>query len=126
MKFDELLKNQPNTRRRPRHLEEQLQALCVKWFRLRFRRYIIFAVPNGGSRNRLEAFNLKVSGVLAGVADLIIVGNKKVLFVEMKYKHGTQQDTQKQFQQRVEELGHKYVLCRSFEQFKEEVEQWVK
>ncbi len=126
MKFDELLKNQPNTRRRSRHLEEQLQALCVKWFRLRFRHYIIFAVPNGGSRNRLEAFNLKVSGVLAGVADLIIVGNKKVLFVEMKYKKGTQQDTQKQFQQRVEELGHRYVLCRSFEQFKEEVEQWAK
>lgn len=43
-----------------------------------------FAVPNGGSRNKLEAINLKREGVKAGVSDLIIITRDKVLFLEMK------------------------------------------
>jgi hypothetical protein len=33
-----------------------------------------FAVPNGGSRQRLEGARLKAGGVMAGVPDLLIVG----------------------------------------------------
>lgn len=43
-----------------------------------------FSVPNGGSRNALEAKNLKLEGVRAGVSDLVIVFKGKVLFLEMK------------------------------------------
>jgi len=45
-----------------------------------------FAVPNGGSRNKLEAINLKREGVKAGVSDLVVILKNKVLFVEMKRK----------------------------------------
>jgi hypothetical protein len=43
-----------------------------------------FAIPNGGSRNKLEAINMKREGIKAGVSDLCIILDKKVLFIEMK------------------------------------------
>lgn len=43
-----------------------------------------FSVANGGSRNMLEAINLKKQGVRAGVSDLCVILKDKVLFIEMK------------------------------------------
>jgi hypothetical protein len=43
-----------------------------------------FAVPNGGSRNVVEAKNMKREGVRAGVSDIVVVLRDKVLFIEMK------------------------------------------
>ena len=130
MKYDEFLKLESTKvrkqRRKPRHIEESIQVACVKWFRLQYPNLVIFAVPNGGSRNLYEAKNMKESGTLAGVADLVIVGNGgKVLFVEMKAGKNKQEDSQVLFQNKVEKLGHKYIICRSREQFMKEVDLWV-
>lgn len=43
-----------------------------------------FAIPNGGSRNKIEAVNLKREGVKAGVSDLCVILKDRVLFIEMK------------------------------------------
>ena len=123
MKYDEFLKLEASRaqkrKRKPRHIEESIQVACVKWFRLQYPNLVIFAVPNGGSRNLYEAKNMKESGTLAGVADLVIVGNGgRVLFVEMKAGKNKQEDSQVLFQNKVEKLGHKYIICRSREQFK--------
>ena len=130
MKYDEFLKLEAartqKRKRNPRHIEESIQVACVKWFRLQYPNLVIFAVPNGGSRNLYEAKNMKESGTLAGVADLVIVGNGgKVLFVEMKAGKNKQEDSQVLFQNKVEKLGHKYIICRSKEQFMKEVDLWV-
>lgn len=130
MKYDEFLKLEAartqKRRRKPRHIEESIQVACVKWFRLQYPNLVIFAVPNGGSRNLYEAKNMKESGTLAGVADLVIVGNGgRVLFVEMKAGKNKQEDSQVLFQNKVEKLGHKYIICRSREQFMKEVDLWV-
>ena len=130
MKYDEFLKLEASRaqkqKRKPRHLEESIQVACVKWFRLQYPNLVIFAVPNGGSRNLYEAKNMKESGTLAGVADLVIVGNGgRVLFVEMKAGKNKQEDSQVLFQNKVEKLGHKYIICRSREQFMKEVDLWV-
>lgn len=104
MKYDEFLKLEEKKRkaaqkRKPRHLEESIQVACVNWFRLQYPKLIIFAVPNGGSRNLYEAKNMKKSGTLKGVADLVIVGNNgRVLFVEMKAGKNKQEDSQVIFQ----------------------------
>lgn len=113
-------------RRKPRHVEEGIQTACVAWFRLAFPRYLCFAAPNGGSRNRLEAINLKRSGVLAGVSDLIIVADRAVLFVEMKTKTGRQSEHQKEFQANVERLGFEYKVCRSLADFQQTINHWIK
>ena len=130
MKYDEFLKLEAartqKHKRKPRHIEESIQVACVKWFRLQYPNLVIFAVPNGGSRNLYEAKNMKESGTLAGVADLVIVGNGgRVLFVEMKAGKNKQEDSQVLFQNKVEKLGHKYIICRSREQFMKEVDLWV-
>lgn len=74
-----------------------------------------FAVPNGGLRNLKVAKKLKDEGVLAGVSDLIIVLQGRVVFVELKTKTGVQSVSQKVFQKNVEALGHTYLIWRSFE-----------
>lgn len=100
-----------------KHQEHNLQTACVRWFRYQYPKDIILAVPNGGSRNTLEASRLKAEGVLAGVSDLIIVSEKKVFFIEMKTTTGRQNENQKAFQQKLEKLGFLYFICRSFEEF---------
>ena len=130
MKYDEFLKLEAartqKRKRKPRHIEESIQVACVKWFRLQYPNLVIFAVPNGGSRNLYEAKNMKESGTLAGVADLVIVGNGgRVLFIEMKAGKNKQEDSQVLFQNKVEKLGHKYIICRSKEPFMKEVDLWV-
>ncbi len=111
--------------------EHNIQVACVTWFRYQFPRLVCFAVPNGSKRPKKTvrtktgaiatfspaAVKLKEEGALAGVADLVLVGMGKVVFVEMKTPKGTQQDTQKEFQRNVQRLGHEYHICRSVEDF---------
>lgn len=80
---------------------------------LRFQGFLVFSVPNGGSRNYLEAVNLKRSGLMAGSSDLIIVLQKQVVFVELKTDKGKQQETQKKFEKEVIKRGHSYLLWRN-------------
>lgn len=81
-------------------------------------RCMIFAVPNGGTRNTMEAITLKATGLLAGVSDLIVVLPNKLLFIEIKTQTGIQSQVQKEFEERITKLGFEYYLIRSLEQFK--------
>lgn len=103
--------------------ESILQSACVRWFRLQYPNLVIYAVPNGGSRNVREAQRLKAEGVLAGVADLVVLlPQGKSLYIEMKVKGNRQTDNQKAFQQKTEALGYKYYVCYSFDEFKAIIE----
>ena len=106
--------------------ESVLQTACVKWFRLQYPHLVIYAVPNGGSRNVREAQCLKSEGVLAGVADLVVLlPQGKSLYIEMKVKGNRQTPNQKEFQQKAEVLGHKYYVCYSFAEFQKVVENQI-
>lgn len=129
MKYDELKKMlslQAKPQRKHRNIEEQTQIACVQWFRLTYPNELILAIPNGGSRNTIEAANMKRSGTLAGASDLLIIAKRAVLFVEMKSPKGRQQETQKEFQKNVERLGHTYALCHSLQEFQTTIEHWLK
>lgn len=128
MKYDELLKQQKKIKPRhpPRHLESQAQQQMVQWFRLEYPTYIIAAIPNGGRRNAIEAKIMKGEGILAGFSDLIIIADKNVLFVEVKTAKGKQTEKQIQFQEKVQELGFQYSICRSLSEFIMTVEKWLK
>lgn len=114
-----------SSRRKPRHEESGIQQSCVRWFRYAFPQYVILSIPNGGSRNVIEAANLKKEGALAGASDLMVIAERRVLFVEMKTAKGRQQDSQKAFQKRVEALGHRYVICRSLDDFMQKLKEWL-
>lgn len=124
--LQELLAKKAEKQHKPRHIESKIQRACVGWFRMQFPQYIIFAVPNGGSRNAIEAANLKREGALAGVADLIILAdNGRTLFVEMKTASGRQSTYQKQFEKDVTRLGFTYKVVRSFAEFESVVNKWI-
>lgn len=105
-----------------RHLESDLQRDCVQWFRYQYPQMskMLFSVPNGGKRSRIEAAIMKGEGCVSGVADLILLvsnGKYNSLCIEMKYGNGKQTDNQVQWQKEAEKFGNKYVLCRSVKEF---------
>lgn len=130
--FDEILlaEQDRKVRKRPSQDEFYLQCACVKWFRLQYKQYShnLFAVPNGGKRTKAEAGKLKAEGVLAGVADLILLKSNHhygALLIEMKTKIGRQSDEQKAWQAKIEKDGYLYVVIRSLEEFMKVVKEYL-
>lgn len=105
-----------------RHDEENFQIGIVRM--LRMAGHLVFAVPNGGSRDVREAARLKAQGVMAGVSDLIILlPNRKVYFIEVKNPNGKgrQSPYQREFEDNVRAMGHVYQIWDKWSQ----VEQFI-
>ena len=114
------------------HLESQLQRQCVAWFRLQYPEHakLLFSVPNGVARSRVEAAIMKAEGVTAGVSDLIFLeprGGYGALCIEMKRedKSSRQSASQKEWQKAVEKAGNLYAVARSFEIFQAVVNEYM-
>lgn len=60
-------------------------------------------------------YNLQGLGSFPGLSDLVAVKNGRVVHIEVKTPRGRQSERQKQFQQRLEEAGGKYVVARGIE-----------
>jgi len=100
--------------------EDILQAACVLWFNHTYRfthNRMLFHVDNN-SWNSIVGAKKKALGVVQGPSDLVFVGDKEVYFIEMKTLKGTQSPEQLDFQLKVEERGHIYIIIRTLEQFK--------
>lgn len=113
------------TKGQRQYAEDNLQAECVKWYNNEFcttfskPRGLIFSVPNGGSRDIVEAIKLRDTGTLSGVSDLIVIlPNGRLLFVEMKIETGVQSKEQIDFEIRVKQLGYEYIVIYTLEDFK--------
>ena len=99
--------------------EDQEQITVMSWaHRVKFKdgrlSDYLFHIPNGGSRNIIEATKIKKMGVKAGVPDLqLIVPNGLVhgLWIELKAKKGTLQPSQKIMIQRLEAQGYMCKVC---------------
>lgn len=112
------------------HEEDDIQEEFFKQASLFFPELgkLLFAVPNGGKRNKLEAVRLKRQGVRSGVADVILLipkGGFSSLCIEFKTQIGKQSDEQKLFQQQASEVGNKYIVCRSASQAIEELKLYL-
>ena len=113
------------------HEESQIQRACVKWFGLQHRSLdgLLFAVPNGGRRGKVEAAIMKAEGVYPGVADLLLLvprGKWHGLAIEMKTDKGRQSPAQREWELKVTEQGYAYAVCRSVDEFIELVEDYLK
>ena len=127
-----------------REEEHNLQCACVRWFNLQWPQYrgLLFAVPNGGARSKATAGKLKAEGVVAGVADLILLVPRNTnpqktpygeicieidgqipeiwyhaLCIEMKTSKGRQSPEQKGWMEMVEAHGYRYRVCHSLDEF---------
>ena len=120
-------------RRKADHTESNIQRACVQWFRTQYiaDALMLFAVPNGGGRSKIEAGIMKAEGVTAGVSDLILLearGGWGALCIEMKTekKGSRQRDSQKTWQEAAEEAGNKYVIIRSLTEFQSAIKEYMR
>jgi hypothetical protein len=118
-------------------LERDEQSLLIEWCDMMSARIpglnMIYHIPNGGSRNKAEAANLKKQGVRPGVPDLCLpIASRGYhgLYIEMKTKDGVTSKDQKDWIMSLREQGYAAKVCRGFEDAKEfickylEVEGW--
>ena len=115
-------------------LESHEQITLIKWWNLysyvkHIHEKCLFAIPNGGTRNAIEAKNLKAEGVRAGIPDLMLAlpcGAFHGLFIEMKrVKKGRISKEQKEMLEVFGKLGYKTVVCFGFEAAKTAIEQYL-
>ena len=77
---------------------------------------LLHHIPNGGSRNKAEAANLKAQGVKSGVPDLCLpipAHNCHGLYIEMKYGKNTISENQERWICLLSELGYMTSICYS-------------
>ncbi len=132
MTFQQLVEHQRRnkTRKRPDDEEHRLQCACVNWFRLQYPDHAsaLFAVPNGGRRDRVSGAKLKAEGVLPGVSDLILLlprGRHHGLLIEMKTERGKQSQAQRDWQRDMVHRGYKYMVIRSIDEFIDRVTDYL-
>lgn len=104
--------------------EEQEQTAFIQWCAMMESKYtgleLIYAVPNGGSRNKIEAHNLKLTGVKPGVPDLCLPVARKGkhgLYIEMKrQKGGVLSECQKKWLAKLAEQGYEIAVCHGLDE----------
>ena len=94
------------------------QEIVINWCEYNSPRHpelkLIYHVPNGGSRNQLEAVNLKRQGVKAGVPDLnlpVALNGFHGLYIEMKFGKNKTTEKQKWWLEQLQQQGYKTAVC---------------
>lgn len=107
--------NRIQNRKRSEATEQERLISWAQWQHNRFPELkLLFHIPNGGSRNALEAANLKRQGVKAGVPDLFLPvakGTYHGLFIEMKWGKNTVTDKQDEWLHDLTVQGYKAAVC---------------
>ena len=92
--------------------------MAGKWPELR----LCHAIPNGGSRNPIEARHLKDQGVKAGIPDIFLPCPKDVfhgLYIEMKRKKGGRvSEAQRDMIMSLKAMGYRVEVCEGWEEAK--------
>lgn len=118
--------------------EAHIQADCVLWLWNTYpeTRGLYFCVNNENSRSKYESLKQqlrsgaqrKALGIVPGVSDTILMIPRKgyhALCIEFKTPTGRQSDVQKEWQEKVESQGYRYVVIRSLEDFQHEIENYL-
>ena len=113
----------------PKLSEHEIQVACINWFRFQYPKYLIYAIPNGGQRNKIVATKLKAEGVLAGVPDLHIPVAKQGfhgLYIEMKAGRNKPSENQITIMEKFRNEGFRCEVCWSLDQFITSVNNYLK
>ena len=115
-----------------RRSEATEQEALITWCRIFENRYpelkMIYHIPNGGSRNQLEAANLKRQGVKAGVPDLCLPVPKDGyhgLYIEMKYGKNKPTGNQEEWLESLRQYGYKTAVCYGADKARETIKQYI-
>lgn len=122
--------------------EHDLQVECVKYYRWKYPKGMLYANTNGGYRgdptkmvngymNQAQAVGRRLveEGQLHGIPDLTIPVHKAqygACYLEMKNgKTGRLSEHQKKRIAELRELGNKVYVCRSIDDFMEAVDEYM-
>jgi hypothetical protein len=113
--------------------ESQIQQDCLRWFAVQYpmlaQEGMLFHIPNEGIRLGGMGARMKREGIVRGVADLCLCvpkGGYHALYIEMKKPGSYQRPEQKEWQRNVEKYGNRYVVCKTVEEFQNEVISYLK
>lgn len=101
---------------KPKYLEDQLQIAVANYLYLqekRHKNFYFFHVPNGMKSNARIGAKFKRMGMRAGVSDIILLTKDKTVCIELKTEKGRQEETQKKFQENMENLGIDYHIIKT-------------
>lgn len=99
--------------------EHEEQAKLFGWTRNHPKLPWMFAIPNGGLRNKATAVRMKSEGVKAGVWDIFLPvpsGQYHGLFIEMKWGKNVLTPAQKKFGEYATQQGYKCEVAYSAEE----------
>jgi hypothetical protein len=112
--------------------EAQEQIAIIQWAAYNVGKYpeleLLHHIPNGGSRNKIEAANLKRQGVKPGVPDLdlpVARGGYHGLRIEMKTETGRETPEQIWWREKLTEQGYFATVCHGFESAKRTIEWYL-
>ena len=113
--------------------ESQEQVALFQWARLQERRWpelkLMHHIPNGGSRNAIEAKHLKAQGVKAGIPDIFLPcsrGGLHGLYIEMKrQKGGKVSEAQQEAMKALMGEGYMAVVCHGFEEARKAIRDYL-
>jgi len=120
--------------RKPRvEREHKEQATLFKWARLMEKHIpelaLLFAIPNGGHRNKATVGKLKAEGVKAGVPDIclpVACGQYHGLFIELKAEGGRPTDAQRNWLLALNAHGYATRLCFGWEDARKTIDAYLK
>jgi len=75
-----------------------------------------FHCPNGGSRNVVEAVNLKRQGLKAGVPDILLCHRGRMVGLELKAKDGRLSEAQNLTFARLRDAGIRVEVARDYDE----------
>jgi hypothetical protein len=103
--------------------EDKIQSECFQWAwneRPETRR-CLFAVPNGGKRDKREAMKLKATGVVSGIPDMIFIWENRSWAFELKTETGFLSTNQMSCIDALEKQGCGVFVIRSKEEFEKAI-----
>ena len=113
--------------------EASEQITLIQWCDINRCKYpelgLIFHIPNGGKRNKLEAIKLKKEGVKAGVPDLFLPVARRGyngLFIELEYGRNKATPKQKEWINNLNAQGYKAVVCNGFDEARLTIEEYIR
>lgn len=115
-----------------RHMESKQQCNLIRWARMRAatepRLELLYAIPNGGARSKIEAGIMKGEGVTPGIPDLHLacpVAPWHGMYIEMKFGKGQLTPAQREMQARLEMAGYYVVTCWTWAHAAVEIEKYL-
>ena len=110
-------------------LEDKIQTVCVKWFDYQYKHLKPLLYMNyNNPRNKIQGAKLKKMGMRKGIPDLFLAlprGLYSGLYIEIKTPKGVLSKSQKEYSVTLQNAGFHWVMCRSFDEFKKEIEKYL-